>query len=238
MPTLDDVLANMGSHYLELLYLVGAVFYIATHYMKTMVPLRITGIASNACFVIYGFMHPSYLTLALYFTLLVLNSIRLYEMLELIKRVREAAQGDLSMDWLKPFMHKRSYRKGDVLFRRGDHADEMYYTLTGRFLVTELRLEIPPGQIFGELAFLAPGNRRTQAIECTEDGEVLTITYDKVRELYFQNPRFGFYLLRLSSERLLQNYQRMEAALAQREDAIRQHAGSDALSAATAPRPS
>ena len=220
IPNLDDLFHHMGSHYLEVLYLVGAVFYIATHYMKTMVPLRITGITSNACFVIYGILHPSYLTLALYFTLLVLNSLRLYEMLELIKKVRTASAGDLSMDWLKPFMHKREVRKGDILFRKGDHAEEMFYSLTGSYSVNELGLKIPAGHIFGELAFLAPGNRRTQTVECMEDGQLLTITYDKVRELYFQNPTFGFYLLRLSSERLLQNVERLENALARREAAV------------------
>jgi hypothetical protein len=223
IPGFGEVLSSMTSSYLEMLYLVGAVFYIATHYMRTMVPLRITGITSNACFVIYGIMHPSYLTLALYFTLLVLNSLRLYEMLELIKKVRNASQGDLSMDWLKPFMHKRDVRKGDVLFRKGDHAEEMFYALSGAYFVSELGLTIPPGQIFGELGFLAPGNRRTQTIECIEDGQLLTITYDKVRELYFQNPTFGFYLLRLSSERLLQNVERLENALARREGSVPVH---------------
>jgi hypothetical protein len=51
----------------------------------------------------------------------------------------------------------------------------------------------------GELGFLAPDNRRTQTVECVEDGEVLTITYDKLLELCFQNPHFGYYFLRLSS---------------------------------------
>ena len=37
----------------------------------------------------------------------------------------------------------------------------------------------------------------------TEDGQVLFILYDKVRELYFQDPDFGFYFLKLTSERLL-----------------------------------
>jgi CRP/FNR family cyclic AMP-dependent transcriptional regulator len=31
-----------------------------------------------------------------------------------------------------------------------------------------------------------------------------------VRELYFQDPDFGFYLLKLTSERLLQNIARLE----------------------------
>ena len=36
-------------------------------------------------------------------------------------------------------------------------------------------------------------------------------TYDKVQELYFQNPTFGFYFLRLTTERLLQNITRLES---------------------------
>jgi CRP-like cAMP-binding protein len=43
---------------------------------------------------------------------------------------------------------------------------------------------------------------------------VLTISYDKVREIYFENPTFGFHLLRLSSGRLLQNLERVERMLA------------------------
>ena len=35
--------------------------------------------------------------------------------------------------------------------------------------------------------------------------------------LYFQNPTFGFYFLRLTTERLLQNITRLETMLAQRE---------------------
>jgi len=42
----------------------------------------------------------------------------------------------------------------------------------------------------------------------------MTITYDKVRELYFQNPEFGFYFLRLIGERLLNNLKRAEQLLA------------------------
>jgi hypothetical protein len=44
---------------------------------------------------------------------------------------------------------------------------------------------------------------------------VLTINYDKVRELYFQNPEFGFYFLRLTSERLMQNVARLERIVEQ-----------------------
>jgi CRP/FNR family transcriptional regulator, cyclic AMP receptor protein len=189
---------------------VAGVLYIASHYMKTMVPLRLCEIASNALFVVYGAFYPSWPTLALYGILVPLNSLRLYEMLQLIKKVRTASQSDLSMDWLKPFMHKHSYNQGAVLFRKGDHAEEMFYIVTGRCRITELGLELSAGHMVGELGFLTPDHQRTQTVVCVDDVEMLAISYDKVRELYFQNPSFGFYLLRLASERLLQNVDRME----------------------------
>ena len=76
----------------------------------------------------------------------------------------------------------------------------------------------------GEHGFLTPNNRRTMTIECIEDGQVLTMTYERLLEIYFQNPQFGYYFLVLTSQRLLENNQRLqenisrlEATLAQRE---------------------
>jgi len=46
---------------------------------------------------------------------------------------------------------------------------------------------------------------------------VLTITYDRLLEIYFQNPEIGYYFLRLSTERLLQNIARLEGSIAQGE---------------------
>lgn len=194
-------------------------FYIASHYMKTMVPLRICEIVSNVLFVIYGALYPSWPTLALYGILVPLNSLRLYEMLQLVKKVRSASQGDLSMDWLKPFMHKHSYKKGDVLFHKGDHAEEMFYIVSGTCQIKELGIELHPGQLVGEMGFLTPEHERTATVECLDDVEMLTITYDKVSELYFQNPTFGFYFLKLTSERLLQNVKRLERELETRPKA-------------------
>jgi CRP-like cAMP-binding protein len=62
-------------------------------------------------------------------------------------------------------------------------------------------------------------------VECTEHGEVLTITYDKLLELYFQNPEFGYYFLRLTSERLLQNLARLEEIIELNQDVIEQNKG-------------
>ncbi len=200
-------------------FIAGAL-YIAAHYMKTMVPLRICEIASNALFVIYGLMYPSYPTLFLYSILIPLNSFRLYEMLQLVKKVRAASQGDLAMDWLKPFMRRRSYKKGDVLFHKGDTAEEMYYILSGSCRVKEIDLLLSSGKLVGELGFLTPKHLRTQTIECLEDVEMLAISYERISQLYFQNPTFGYYFLKLTSERLLQNVRRMEQELEARHQPV------------------
>ena len=207
----DITLANIN--FANMLALVGAIFYVATLMVRTIVPLRVIGIISMVFFIGYGALAGAVATFLLYLLSLPINVIRLRQMLSLVKKAKLSAQGDLSMDWLRPFMTPRKYRKGDVLFHKGDVAKEMFLTITGKFLVAEIGIELPPGRIMGELGFIAPENRRTQTVKCIEDGEVLTITYDKLLELYFQNPEFGYYFLRLSSERLMQNIARLEGII-------------------------
>jgi CRP-like cAMP-binding protein len=125
------------------------------------------------------------------------------------------------MEWLKPFMTERKYRKGDVVVKKDDAADEMFLTVTGKFLVKEIKVELPPGRLMGELGFLSPDNRRTATVECLEDGHVLTITYEKLLEIYFQNPQFGYYFLVLTSQRLLENNARLQAVIDQNKVAQR-----------------
>jgi len=193
---------------------IGGLLYVASTSMKTVIPLRIAGIGSAFCFLCSGIFARSFPPIFLYSILLPLNSYRLYEMMGLIKKVRAAATSDLSMNWLEPFMTKRKCREGDVLFRKNDEANEMFVAAKGRYLIPELDKRIEPGQIFGELGLLTSERRRTQSVECVESGHVLAITYDKVRELYFENPEFGFYFLRLTSDRLLQQVAHLESILA------------------------
>src|SRR5215475_11109643 len=217
------------------LALVGAIFYVATLMMRTIVPLRVIGIISIAFFIAYGVVAGAVSTFLLYLLSLPINVIRLRQMLSLVKKARMSAQGDLSMDWLRPYMTPRKYKKGDTLFRKGDVANEMFLTVTGKFLVSEIGVEVPPGRIMGELGFVAPKNKRTQTVKCIESGDVMTITYETLLELYFQNPEFGYYLLSLTSERLLQNISRLENALEDSKDKVRQFEAQRGLSP-TAPR--
>src|SRR5258708_25571480 len=100
----------------------GAAPVLVTSSMRTMMPLRITGIASNVVFIAYAYVAAAYPVLVLHRILLPLNSLRLYQMQQLVKRVREASRGALSMDWLKPYMTARRCGAGEVVFGTGDPA--------------------------------------------------------------------------------------------------------------------
>ena len=155
-------------------------------------------------------MAPVYPQLLLHGLLLPLNSLRLFQMLQLISKVRTASQGDLNMDWLRPFMSKRACKAREVIFRKGDISSAMFYTVSGSYRLSDIEQDVGLGQIIGEVGLIAPDNKRTLTFECIEDGEVLAISYDQVKQLYFQNPKFGFYLLQLVSQRLFQDIARLE----------------------------
>ena len=214
---LEIVLANINLA--NMFALVGAIFFVATLLTQTMVPLRVANMIGCVFFAIFGALTGTVTTFLLYLLMVPINGYRLRQMLVLVKKARSATQGDTSMEWLKPFMTERKYRKGDVLFKKDDTADEMLLTVTGTFLVKEISVELPPGRLMGELGFLTPDNRRTATIECIEDGHVLTITYEKLLEIYFQNPQFGYYFLVLTSQRLLENIARLEATVGQNKPA-------------------
>lgn len=195
---------------------------IVTCAMKTMIPLRVVSMICNSLFVIYGIFGQVYPTLILNCILMPLNGLRLFQMRKLITDVERAASSDQSsIDWLMPYMTGRTLKKGEIVFHKGDVADAMYYSVSGRYRLVESGIEIPQGQVFGELGLISPGNQRTQTIKCIEGGKVLTANYQMVKELYFQNPEFGFYFLRLTSERLFQNIARLEDELARKNEALK-----------------
>jgi Cyclic nucleotide-binding domain len=195
---LEIVLANITLA--NMFALVGAIFFVATLLMQRMVPLRVANMVGCTFFATSGALSGNVANFLLYLLLLPINAIRLRQLLKLVKKARDATQGDMSMEWLKPFMTERRYRRGDRLFKQGDAATEMFLTVTGKFLAKEIGVELPPGTIMGELGLLTPNNRRTMTIECIEDGQVLTITYERLLEIYFQNPQFGYYFLVLTRQ--------------------------------------
>jgi CRP/FNR family cyclic AMP-dependent transcriptional regulator len=206
--------AYLSTNWIEALGYLGALLTLGTYSMKTMFPLRVIGLCANSMFIAYAYFAPVYPQLLLHGVLLPLNTLRLYQMLQLVGKVRIASQGNLNMDWLKPFMSRHACKGGEVIFRKGDPSSVMFYTVSGKYRLREIAADVALGQVIGELGLIAPDNKRTLTFECVEDGELLTISYAGVKQLYFQNPKFGFYFLQLISQRLFQDIARLEEKLA------------------------
>uniref|UniRef100_UPI003083BBD9 Crp/Fnr family transcriptional regulator n=1 Tax=Chelativorans sp. YIM 93263 TaxID=2906648 RepID=UPI003083BBD9 len=191
--------------WIDLIGFVGTALTIITYSLTTIIPLRIFAIAANIVFLFYGVVTQSFPLIAMSGILLPLNGWRLYQMLQLIREVDVASRSDLSMEWLRNYGTMRRYAAGEVIFRKGDPAGEMLHVESGLFRLLESGIEFRSGAIVGELGLLSPGNARTQSLECVESGQVRRISYSDLKQLYFQNPQFGFFFLRLISERLFEN---------------------------------
>ena len=195
--------------------LFASVFVVATLSMRTMIPLRVFGILTNVVLIASSIPSHNYPAGALQTVLLMLNSYRLHQMLQLVRDVKKSVNSDLSMEWLKPFMTERQCTAGEILFYKDEKAEDMLYIVSGKFKLVESGIVLPVGAIVGELGMLSPSNIRTQSLECIENGVILSVSYSKVEELYVQNPEFGFYFLRLASARLFDNIDKLEKRLAQ-----------------------
>src|SRR6478736_7248578 len=195
--------------------LFASIFVVATTTMKTMIPLRVFGILANVVLILTAIPARNYLVMVVQLAMLLVNSYRLHQMLQLVRDVKKSVNSDLSMEWLKPFMTERNCTAGEILFYKDEKAEDMLYIVSGRFKLVESGIVLPVGAIVGELGMLSPSNTRTQTLECIEAGLILSVSYSKVEELYVQNPAFGFYFLRLFSSRLFQNIDTLERRLAQ-----------------------
>ena len=190
-------------NWVELTGYLASLLVFSTFYMKTMIPLRTVAIVSNVVFMSYGFAAGLYPVLFLHVVLFPLNILRLYQMRRLIERVRQASKGDYSVEWMLPFMTREAHQEGHVLFRKGDESDKLYYIESGSIRLPEIDVTLGPGEILGEIGVFSPLGQRTASAVCETDTACFVLGNDKVLQLYFQNPEFGLYLVRMIIRRLL-----------------------------------
>jgi hypothetical protein len=190
---------------LQLLGFLAAFLMFSTFYMKNMIPLRIIGMASNVAFIMYTFHAHIWPVFVLHTALLPMNLLRLLQMLRLIKQVRNASEGDMSFEFMIPHMKKEALQEGDIVFHKGDRADKIYLLKSGSLSVDELDVAIRPGELFGEMGVFASEQLRSATLRCKTDVELLSMTDAQIRQLYYQNPDFGFYLIQLLLKRFSQN---------------------------------
>jgi hypothetical protein len=188
--------------------LFGVAAAIASFYAaqsKTIIPLRWAAIVANALAMIYSSLHGTYPTFALNAILLPVNAWRLHAMLRLVGDIDQAIKTRVSADWLLPYARPKVFKAGDVLMARGDYATAAYYVVAGEVEIPELGETLGPGTLLGEIGLFTPDGRRTKTVRCKTDVRTAVLDYDRFKELYFQNPQFGFHLLELIVARLQAN---------------------------------
>lgn len=198
------------SLWVEIAGYIASILVASTFYMKTMLPLRIFAIVSNVAFMTYGYFGHLYPVFILHLFLFPLNIIRLRQIKKLVKDVREAAKGEFSLEWLTSYMSKTSYKKGTNIFTKGEPANKMLYIYSGRIRVTDIEGLVQTkflerGTVLGEIGIFAPDRKRTATAIAEEDTDVYSIDEDKIIQLYYQNPKFAFYLVKLITRRLIEN---------------------------------
>ena len=144
--------------------------------------------------------------------LLPLNAWRLHGMLKLIREIEAAARNDLNADSLLPYMRPKSFKAGDIMMQRGEYADGAFYVTAGEVELVELGKTVGPGTLLGEIGLFAPDGLRVATARCKTEVQTARIDYDQFKQLYFQNPEFGFRLLHLVVRRLQEGQHSRAAA--------------------------
>ena len=179
-------------------------------FSKTMIPLRIAIIAASCLSIVWAWFAGIWPILALHCLLLPLNILRLREMRLLIAEVRQADSeaGTVDFAWLKPYMHEVTFAAGDSIFRQGEEADSAYVIGEGQVALTELGVILGAGNLMGEMGLFSSGNKRMSGAHCMSEVRAWRISYLDFEQLYFQNPQFGFHIMRLMVRRMESNLAR------------------------------
>lgn len=197
---------------------LAALLVLATFSVKTMLPLRLLGIASNLAFIIYGLMTGALPIWLLHAILLPLNLWRLFEIQNISRRIRRTRHYGYELEPILPLMNWEKFSAGETLFAKDDPADRLYVLVSGEVLIPEAGISIEPGTLFGEFGLFTKSGLRTSSAVCQSDVEARSMSREEVDRLYFQNPEFGLALMTIITTRMAGNIERLENEVARRGD--------------------
>ena len=195
----------------QVLGYAAAVLLVASFAMRTFTWLRYLAIAFAVLLGAYGIASGNYVVVALAVVVLGVNAWRLREVEKISDAARAATAGagaPITVDWLLPHMEPLALPKGHVLFHKGDSSDAMYFVSRGRIELKEFGVELGKGSLFGEIGIFAVENVRTATAVCLEDCSLLRVSAERMRELFYQNPEFGFFLVGVITRRLTEDLER------------------------------
>lgn len=188
-----------------ILGLIGAGLTLLSFLMKDMLRLRSIALISNVIFLAYGILEAQLPSIILNCILIPLNAVRVLELRKIL-HVLETARRDSPLSvWLLPNMTRRRHKAGELLFSKGDLADEMLYVGDGEVRLVEIDKLLGPGNLIGEMGIFVPDSKRTLTIRCETDCELYSLNRSEVQRLSYSNPELAFYLAHLIIGRVIEN---------------------------------
>lgn len=192
----------------EVLGYMASMLVFTTFYMKTMVPLRLTAIASNFAFIGYGAVEGLNPVLVLHLALLPLNVRRYFQIRNMMDRLEPLRTRSENFKALAPHMLQLRMNKGEVIFKKGDRADAFYFVARGRVALPELGETVGDGGIIGEFGVFSSARTRVTTAYCETQCEIYSLSEARIQELCHQNPGVAFAVVRLITDYLQWNRQR------------------------------
>lgn len=193
-------------HMIEAVGWLAVLFKLATFSMHSMIWLRVLVILSSVCFIIYSAVFQIWPLLAIEVILLATNAYRLYELIalrRLVTHVTDDSEADFSA--AMAYGKRRDIKAGDVLFRKGDPVDSLYYLAEGTVEIEGQNVTVPAGNIFGEMAFFNSSAMRMATVRCVEDTVVYEVNEKRFTRLQYEDPKFAMSVMRLLTTRLVAN---------------------------------
>ena len=139
----------------------------------------------------------------LHLILFPVNALRLIQVRRVVRGTLQRT--DLSMESILPIMTHRRFRAGETLIRKGEPADRLFYLDRGEAKVVEIGKTVSSGSVLGEIGIFARDQRRTATVVCVTDCEIYELSESKTKELYYQDPSFGYAVFQIVITRLLEN---------------------------------
>lgn len=129
------------------------------------------------------------------------------------------------LKYLAGLVRRRDVAQGEVLFKDGQVAVSLFIVEKGSLRVLKsagptappsVIASIPTGALFGEIPFVAGGNRTAEVVG-QEPTTILEISYDELERLTQLNPAFGVKLYKALAAYLARNVAQMTTGILQKK---------------------
>jgi membrane protein len=169
--------------------------------------------ANHSYGAIFGSMKNIFISLAwLYYSFIIfILGIELIATLSrqdlLLLRQLFSETGDQPLPYMRSLFDRygKTYKKSEVIFRAGQHGQQMFYIVTGEvclYLDGKIMRRLQKGDYFGEMALLTDTIRIADAVVKSDYANILVIQQDITQSLILNEPQVAMRFLKHLAEQL------------------------------------